>query len=163
MKTVKDLLNVKGYDIWAVAPDASVHDALKLMADKNTGAVLVIDAGNASLRQGAVQAAGSAGALVGILSERDYARKVILKGKLPQDTPVWEIMTEKVLCVHPAQTVEECMALMTNKRVRHLPVLEGDQLIGVISIGDVVKAIISEHEFMIEQLESYITGGYSHP
>ena len=107
MKTVKDLLNVKGYDIWAVAPDASVHDALKLMADKNTGAVLVIDAGNASLRQGSVQAAGSAGALVGILSERDYARRGILKGKLPQDTPVGEILTEKVLCMHPAQTVEE--------------------------------------------------------
>ncbi len=155
MKTVKELLKTKGHDVWAVAPDASVYDALKLMADKNTGAVLVIDAGNAS--------AGSAGGLVGILSERDYARRAISKGKLPQDTPAWEIMTEKVLCVHPSQTVEECMALMTNKRVRHLPVLEGDQLIGVISIGDVVKAIISEREFMIGQLESYITGGYSHP
>ncbi len=155
MKTVKELLKVKGYDIWAVAPDASVYDALKLMADKNIGAVLVIDASNAS--------AGSAGVLVGILSERDYARRVILKGRLPKETPAWEIMTEKVLCVHPNQTVEECMALMTDKRVRHLPVLEGDQLIGVISIGDVVKAIISEREFMIEQLEIYITGGYSHP
>ncbi len=147
MKTVKDLLKVKGYEIWAVAPDASVYDALKLMADKNTGAVLVIQDDN----------------LVGILSERDYARRVIFKGKLPEDTPAWEIMTEKVLCVRPDQTVEECMALMTDKRVRHLPVLEGDQLIGVISIGDVVKAIISEREFMIEQLETYITGGYSHP
>jgi len=155
MKTVKELLTAKGYDIWAVAPDASVYDALKLMAGKNTGAVLVIDAGTTP--------AGSAGALVGILSERDYARKVIFKGKLPQDTPVWEVMTEKVLCVHSHQTVEECMALMTDKRVRHLPVLEGNQLIGVISIGDVVKAIISEREFMIGQLESYITGGYSHP
>ena len=147
MKTVKDLLKAKGYDIWAVAPDDSVYDALKLMADKNTGAVLVIQDDN----------------LVGILSERDYARRVIFKGKLPEDTPSWEIMTEKVLCVHPDQTVEECMALMTDKRVRHLPVLEGDQLIGVISIGDVVKAIISEREFMIEQLETYITGGYSYP
>ena len=155
MKTVKELLKAKGYDIWAVAPDASVYDALKLMADKNTGAVLVIDASNAS--------AGSAGGLVGILSERDYARRAIFKGKLPEETPAWEIMTEKVLCVHPDQTVEDCMALMTDKRVRHLPVLEGDQLIGLISIGDVVKAIISEREFMIEQLESYITGGYSHP
>ena len=155
MKTVKELLKTKGYDVWAVAPDASVYDALKLMADKNTGAVLVIDAGNAS--------AGSAGGLVGILSERDYARRAIFKGKLPEETPAWEIMTEKVLCVHPDQTVEDCMALMTDKRVRHLPVLEGDQLIGLISIGDVVKAIISEREFMIEQLESYITGGYSHP
>lgn len=147
MKTVKELLKAKGYDIWAVAPEASVYDALKLMADKNTGAVLVIEDD----------------CLVGILSERDYARKVIFKGKLPEDTPVWEIMTEKVLCVRPDQTVEECMALMTNKRVRHLPVLEGDQLIGVISIGDVVKAIISEREFMIGQLENYIMGGYSHP
>ena len=155
MKTVKELLKTKGYDVWAVAPDASVYDALKLMADKNTGAVLVIDAGNVS--------AGSAGGLVGILSERDYARRAIFKGKLPEETPAWEIMTEKVLCVHPDQTVEDCMALMTDKRVRHLPVLEGDQLIGLISIGDVVKAIISEREFMIEQLESYITGGYSHP
>ena len=163
MKTVKELLKTKGYDVWAVAPDASVYDALKLMADKNTGAVLVIDAGNASLRQGSVQAAGLAGGLVGILSERDYARRAIFKGKLPEETPAWEIMTEKVLCVHPDQTVEDCMALMTDKLVRHLPVLEGDQLIGLISIGDVVKAIISEREFMIGQLESYITGGYSHP
>ena len=147
MKIVKDLLKGKGYDIWAVAPDDSVYDALKLMADKNVGAVLVVDTGN----------------LVGILSERDYARRVILKGKLPEDTPVREIMTEKVLWVRPDQTVEECMALMTNKRVRHLPVFEEDQLIGVISIGDVVKAIISEQEFMIEQLEHYITGGYFRP
>ena len=147
MKTVKDLLKGKGYDIWSVAPDDSVYDALKLMADKNVGAVLVI----------------SADCLVGILSERDYAREVIFKGKLPEDTPVEEIMTEKVLWVRPDQTVEECMALMTNKRVRHLPVFEGEQLIGVISIGDVVKAIISEQEFMIEQLEHYITGGYFPP
>ena len=155
MRTVKGLLEAKGYDIWAVAPDDSVYDALKLMADKNVGAVLVIDAGEAP--------ADSASALVGILSERDYARRVILKGKPPEDTPVWEIMVEKVLCVRPDQTVEECMALMTDKRVRHLPVVEGDRLIGVISIGDVVKAIVSEHEFMIEQLENYITGGYSRP
>ncbi len=147
MKTVKDLLKGKGYDIWAVAPDDSVYDALKLMADKNVGAVLVMDADH----------------LVGILSERDYARRVLFKGKLPEETPVREIMTEKVLWVRPDQTVEECMALMTNKRVRHLPVFEGDQLIGVISIGDVVKAIISEQEFMIEQLEHYITGGYFRP
>jgi CBS domain-containing protein len=147
MKTVKDLLKGKGYDIWAVAPDDSVHDALKLMADKNVGAVLVMDSDR----------------LVGILSERDYARKVIFKGKLPEDTPVREIMTEKVLWVRPDQTVEECMALMTDKRVRHLPVIEDDELIGVISIGDVVKSIISHQEFMIEQLEHYITGGYFRP
>jgi CBS domain-containing protein len=145
MKTVRELLRAKGYDIWSVAPDASVYDALKLMADKNVGAVLVTDAGN----------------LVGILSERDYARKVILKGKTSKDTPVREIMTEKVVYVRPDQTTDECMALMTNKRVRHLPVIEDDRLIGIISIGDVVKAIMSHQEFMIEQLENYITGRVS--
>jgi CBS domain-containing protein len=142
VKTVKDLLQAKGYDIWSIAPDTSVYDALKLMANKNIGAVLVIDASN----------------LVGILSERDYARKIILKEKTSKDTLVREIMTEKVLYVRADRTIEECMALMTNKRVRHLPVLEGDRLIGIISIGDVVKAIISEQEFMIEQLQNYITG-----
>lgn len=145
MKTVRELLRAKGYDIWSVAPDDSVYDALKLMADKNVGAVLVTKAGN----------------LVGILSERDYARKVILKGRTAKDTPVREIMTEKVVYVRPDQTSDECMALMTNKRVRHLPVIENDQLIGIISIGDVVKAIMSHQEFMIEQLENYITGRVS--
>jgi CBS domain-containing protein len=145
MKTVRQLLQAKGYDIWSVAPDDSVYDALKLMADKNVGAVLVTEAGN----------------LVGILSERDYARKVILKGRTSKDTPVREIMTEKVVYVRPDQTTEECMALMTDKRVRHLPVVENDQLIGIISIGDVVKAIMSHQEFMIEQLENYITGRVS--
>ncbi len=146
-KTVKDILKGKGYDIWAVTPDDSVYEALKLMADKNVGAVLVMDSGR----------------LVGILSERDYARRVIFKGKLTENTPVHEVMTEKVLWVRPDQSVEECMALMTDKRVRHLPVFEDDELIGVISIGDVVKAIISHQEFMIEQLEHYITGGYLRP
>ncbi len=147
MKTVKDLLKGKGYDIWSVAPDDSVYDALKLMGEKNVGAVLVMDTGT----------------LVGILSERDYARKVDFKGGCPEDISVQEIMTEKVLWVRPDQTVEECMALMTDKRVRHLPVIEDEQLIGVISIGDVVKSIISHQEFMIEQLEHYITGGYFRP
>jgi CBS domain-containing protein len=125
-----------------MAPDAMVYDALELMADKNVGAVLVIDADR----------------LVGILSERDYARKVILHGKSSKDTPIREIMTQRVVYVRPQQTAEECMALMTDKRVRHLPVLEDDQLVGVISIGDVVKSIISEQEFIIEQLERYISG-----
>jgi CBS domain-containing protein len=120
----------------------TVYDALKLMAEKNLGAVLVMEGDR----------------LAGILSERDYARKVILHGKSSRDTLVREIMSERVVCVVPEQPAEECMALMTDKRVRHLPVLEGDQVIGVISIGDVVKAIISEQEFMIEQLEHYITG-----
>jgi CBS domain-containing protein len=145
MKTVRELLQDKGYDIWSVGPDDSVYDALKLMADKNVGAVLVTEAGN----------------LVGILSERDYARKVILKGKTSKDTPVREIMTEKVVYVRPDQTSDECMALMTDKRVRHLPVIENGQLIGIISIGDVVKEIISHQEFMLEQLENYITGRVS--
>jgi CBS domain-containing protein len=125
-----------------MAPDAMVYDALKLMAEKNIGAVLVMDANR----------------IVGILSERDYARKVILHGKSSKDTPVQEIMTQRVVYVRPEQTAEECMALMTDKRVRHLPVLEDDQVVGVISIGDVVKNIISEQEFIIEQLERYISG-----
>ncbi|MEE9616898.1 MAG: CBS domain-containing protein [Anaerolineae bacterium] len=143
MKTVKEILQVKGYDTWSVAPDVPVYDALKLMADKNVGAVLVIDAGN----------------LVGIMSERDYARKVILKGKSSKEILVREIMTEKVLCVRPDQTIKECMVLMTDKRVRHLPILEDDRLIGVISIGDVVNSIISEQEYVIERLGAYIWGG----
>ena len=142
MKTVGEILRTKGHDIWTVAPDATVCQALELMAQKNIGAVVVIEGGQ----------------LAGILSERDYARKVILRGRTSRDTPVRDIMTEEVFCVRPDYTVEQCMALMTDKRVRHLPVLEGDRLVGLVSIGDVVKAIISEQEFMIGQLESYITG-----
>lgn len=142
MKTVRQLLEAKGYDVWSIAPDAPVYDALKLMADKNVGALIVLDGEK----------------LVGVISERDYARKVILKGKSARDTPVREIMTREVICVSPKRTVEECMALMTDKRIRHLPVLEEDRLIGVVSIGDVVKSVISEQEFIIEQLENYITG-----
>jgi len=142
MNTVREILRTKGPEVWSITPDATVYDALKLMADKNVGAVLVTDANH----------------LVGILSERDYARKVILYGKSSKDTLIREIMTERVIYVRPEQTTEECMALMTDKRVRHLPVLEDDLVIGVISIGDVVKSIISEQEFMIEQLEHYISG-----
>jgi len=144
MKTVKEVLQQKGYDVWSIAPDATVYDALKLMADKNIGAVLVLDGGN----------------LVGILSERDYARKVILKGRFSRDTLVREIMTERVVYVRPDQTVEECMALMTDKRIRHLPVVQDNKVIGVISIGDVVKSIISEKETLINQLSDYIGGKY---
>jgi len=143
MKTVSDLLRVKGNQVWSIGPDATVYDALTLMAEKDVGALLVLD---------------NVGQLVGILSERDYARKIVLKGKTSRETPVREIMTKKVLWVRPDQTIEEIMALMTNKRIRHLPVLEEGRLVGVISIGDVVRAIISEQEFMIEQLENYITG-----
>ena len=142
MANVRDMLRTKGHDIWSVTPDTTVYDALKLMAEKNIGAVLVMDAEN----------------LVGILSERDYARKVVLQGKTAVDTPAGEIMTDRVICVHPDESAEECMALMTDKKVRHFPVLEDNQLIGVISIGDVVKAIIPEQEFIIEQLEHYIRG-----
>lgn len=142
MKNVVELLRVKGHQYWSVTPDTTVFDALKLMAEKNIGVLLVLEGD----------------VLVGLLSERDYARKVILKGKSSKDTLVKEIMSEKVIYVEPEQTVEECMALMTDKHVRHLPVFEGDKLIGIISIGDVVKAIISEQEFIIEQLEHYISG-----
>ncbi len=142
MKLVSELLRAKEREIWSVRPDSSVLEALKLMADKNIGALLVFEEEK----------------LVGIFSERDYARKVILKGKASKDTTVKEIMSIKVLYVKPEQSVEECMALMTDKRIRHLPVLEEDQVVGVISIGDVVKAIISDKDFMIHQLESYITG-----
>lgn len=143
MKTVERLLEAKGYDIWSITPDASVYDAVKLMADKAVGALLVLESGN----------------LVGIISERDCTRKVILQEREPKDTPVREIMTSDVISVRPDQTVVECMALVTAKRIRHLPVLADDQLIGIVSIGDLVKDIISEKEFMIQQLENYIKGG----
>jgi len=143
LKTVKQILDEKGYEIWSVSPDDSVYDALKNMADKNIGALLVLEGDE----------------LVGIISERDYARKVMLKGKSSMDTPVRDIMTPRVLYIRTNQSIEECMALMTDKRIRHLPVFDQDNLVGVISIGDVVKAIISHQEFVIEQLENYITVG----
>jgi CBS domain-containing protein len=142
MKTVRQLLETKGAEVISVAPDSNVLDALKVMSQREIGAVLVVDKGR----------------LVGIMSERDYARKVILKGKSSQDTKVCEIMTERVMYARPEQTVPELMALMTSKRVRHLPVLEGDRLVGVLSIGDLVKETISEQEFIIRQLENYIHG-----
>jgi CBS domain-containing protein len=143
MITVRQLLRGKGHDVWHIAPDASVYDALKLMAEKGIGSLLVLEGEE----------------LVGIISERDYARKVVLKEKTTIDTPVKEIMTRKLVTLSPEQTIGECMSLMTDKRIRHLPVLENERLIGIISIGDVVKAIISQQEFMIEQLERYIEGG----
>ena len=140
MKPVRDLLQDKSKDLCTIDPDAHVFDALKLMAAKNVGALLVV-------RQGT---------LTGIISERDYARKVILHGKSSHDTPVKEIMTANPVCVQPGSTVAECMALMTDKRVRHLPVVENGKLLGVLSIGDLVKETISEQQFVIKQLESYI-------
>lgn len=146
MKTVNDILRTKGNVVWSVSPNTTVLEALKLMAEKDIGAVMVIDMGK----------------LVGIFSERDYARRVVLEGKASKDTSVEQVMSRKVLFISPEQTTDHCMMLMTDKRVRHLPVLtENEKLLGVISIGDVVKAIISEQEYVIEQLERYITGtGY---
>jgi CBS domain-containing protein len=145
MSTVRQMLETKGHAVWSVAADVTVYDALTLMAEKNIGAVLVTDGDE----------------VVGIMSERDYARKVILRGRASKNTPVREIMTEHVYYVGPEQTSEECMAVMTDRHIRHLPVIEDGELIGVISIGDVVKAIISKQEFLIEQLENYITGHVS--
>lgn len=142
LDTAESLLKSKGHEIWSVHPDASVYDALVMMADKEAGALLVMENDE----------------LVGVISERDYARKIILKGKASKDTLVREIMTAKVICVNIRTPVNECMAIMTEKRIRHLPVFDGEQLVGVISIGDVVKDIISEQEFVIDQLEKYIIG-----
>ena len=142
MTSVAHLLQAKGHAVWSIPPDASVYEAIKLMADKEVGALLVMEGQR----------------LVGIVSERDYARKVILQGKSSRDTPVREIMTDKVFYVRPDQTVEECMALMTAHRIRHLPVLDDHQVIGVVSFGDLVKAVISEQEVRIQQLEQYIMG-----
>jgi len=140
--TVKRLLDDKGTEIWSISPDASVYSALQLMADKGVGALVVLDHGE----------------LVGIMSERDYARKVILHGKASKETTVREIMSTKVYYVRPEQRIEECMALMTQRQVRHLPVMESGALVGIISIGDVVKTIISEQQFIIDQLEQFIMG-----
>ena len=140
MKTVKQILQSKTHGILSISPDATVYDALKLMAEKEVGALLVMEADK----------------VVGIISERDYARKVTLHGKSAKEIHVSDIMTSKVVYVNTAQTVDECMALMTDKRVRHLPVYEGDRLVGVVSIGDLVKEAISEREYIIKQLESYI-------
>lgn len=140
MKSVRQLLQLKGREVHSITPDARVFDALKLMAEKDVGALVVIEGGK----------------LTGILSERDYARKVILHGKSSHDITVRDIMTGKVITVTPEHTVEECMALMTGKRIRHLPVTDGERLTGVLSIGDLVKEVIAEQEQTIKQLESYI-------
>ena len=141
MAKVKDILALKGPSVWSVAPDSSVYDAMKLMAEKGIGALMVMQGEK----------------LIGIISERDYARKVILQGRASRTTQVREIMTSHVLYAQPEQNIEECMAVMTDKRVRHLPVYDEGRLLGVISIGDLVKSIITEQKFMIEQLEKYIS------
>jgi len=142
MKLVKQILQGKTRGVLAISPDATVYDALKLMAEEEVGALLVIDADK----------------LVGIITERDYARKVILHGKSSKEIQVRDIMTSKIVYVSTMHTVDECMALMTDKRVRHLPVYEDNRLVGVVSIGDLVKEAISEREYIIKQLESYIMG-----
>jgi len=141
MKTAKQLLESKG-TIYSVSPSATVYDALVIMAEHRVGALLVLDGEH----------------LVGIISERDNAREVALKGKTPQDTLVAEIMSTKLITVSPSETVEECMNLMSGKRIRHLPVIENDNVIGVLSIGDLVQATIEYQQFLIKQLESYIVG-----
>jgi CBS domain-containing protein len=143
MQTVGQYLATKGNQVWATRPDASVYEALERMADKDIGSLLVMEGDK----------------LVGIFSERDYARKVILHGKSSKETLVSEIMTSRVAYVRPEQSIEDCMAIMTELHVRHLPVMADEEVIGVISIGDVVKSIISEQSFTIKQLENYITSG----
>lgn len=142
MTTVKQVLDVKGHDVRAIHPDASVFDALKLMAEHNIGSLVVLEDGD----------------LVGIITERHYAREVVLKGRTSVRTPVREIMSADVVCVRPDQSVEECMAVMTARAVRHLPVIEQGRLVGIVSIGDVVKSALGEQKFVIEQLEHYIRG-----
>lgn len=140
MKTIATLLEGKGYEVWSISPDAPIFDALRLMAEHNVGALMVIDSGN----------------LMGVISERDYARKVIILGRSSKDTPVKAIMSTRIYFANPTQTVDECLALMNTKHIRHLPVFDHDQLIGVISIGDLVKAVIADQKDLIKRLERHI-------
>lgn len=140
MRTVRQLLEAKAPEIFAVGPDVPVLDAIKLMAEKRIGAVLVMDAGR----------------LAGILSERDYARKIVLQGRSSRDTPVREIMTAQVISVGLNDTTDRCMQLVTDRRIRHLPVLDGDAVLGVVSIGDLVKAVIEDQQLELDQLQRYI-------
>jgi CBS domain-containing protein len=139
---ISEILSAKGDIVWSVSPDATVLEAIQMMADKNVGALLVTKDEQ----------------LVGVLSERDYTRKVVLKGRSSKETPVRDIVSDKVISVSPDHTVEECMKLMTEHRIRHLPVVEGSKILGVISIGDLVNSIISHQTSAIHQLETYITG-----
>jgi len=142
MKTVRNILDTKGHDVWCIGPEDTVFDALRLMAEKEVGALMVMDGAR----------------IAGLISERDYARKIVLLGRTSPNTLVKEIMTSHVAYTHLEQPIEECMAVMTDKRIRHLPVMEERKLVGIISIGDLVKAIIADQKFIIEQLERYITG-----
>jgi CBS domain-containing protein len=140
---IKDILDRKGSNVWTISPEATVFESLEFMAEKDIGALLVMHREK----------------VVGVFSERDYARKVILKGKSSKETKVGELMTSPVYTITPEKDVEECMALMTKTRARHIPVMEGERLVGIVSIGDVVNAIISEQKVKIHDLENYIVGG----
>jgi CBS domain-containing protein len=142
---VSSLLHHKGSAVWSVSPDSTVYDAIKFLAEKNIGALPVV----------------SKGLLTGIITERDYTRKVALQGKSSKDTRVWEIMSDRIVTVSPEESIEECMRLMTENRVRHLPVVDHDKLLGIISIGDLVNWIISSQNSAIEQMEQYIAGSVS--
>jgi CBS domain-containing protein len=142
MTAVRHILDQKGRQVWSIHPGDTVYDAIKMMADKDVGALVVLDGGK----------------IVGIVTERDYARNVFLKGRGSPQTLVREIMVRDVVCVEADKSIEEGMAIMTAKRVRHLPVIDDDKLLGIVSIGDLVKSIISDREFVIEQLEHYISG-----
>jgi CBS domain-containing protein len=139
---IRDILHYKGSSVWTISPDATVYEAIEMMADKNIGALLVTEQGK----------------LIGIISERDYTRNVVLKGRSSKDTPVRQILSGNVVRVSPDHTVEDCMRLMTEHRVRHLPVVDGEKILGVVSIGDLVNCIISAQSSTISQLETYITG-----
>jgi len=143
MRTVEQLLQVKGTDIWSIEPLTTTYNALEIMAEKNVGALLVMEKEK----------------VVGIFSERDYARKVILNDKSSKNTSIGELMTREVFYIDAKSTLEESMALMTAKRIRHLPVLKNNRLIGIVTLGDVVRQIISDQQFAIRELEKYITGG----
>ena len=143
MKSVRQVLKDKGYSVETITPQASVYEALQKMANRELGALIVFEGGE----------------ICGLFSERDYARKVVLQGRFSKDTRVEEIMTRRVITVEPQQTVEDCMVLMTDKHIRHLPVVEEGRLVGIVSIGDIVKAVIEAQRLTIEELETYITSG----
>ena len=144
MTKIAQLLNTKGNQVWSVKPEATIFEALEIMSEKEIGALLVMEDGK----------------LTGIFSERDYARKVILKGKSSKETLVEELMTKKVFYIDSQNTINDCMAMMTAKRIRHVPVIEDNQVVGIVTIGDVVNQIISEQEVTINHLENYITGSH---
>ena len=144
MRLVQDILKNKGHDVFHVGPETTIYDAIQLMADNSIGSLLVMDNNKP----------------IGIVTERVYARKVALEGRSSREALVGEIMSTKVLCVSPERSVEDCMALMTDKRARHLPVVDHKSVVGMISIGDLVKAVIAEQKFMIDQLHDYITGAH---